>query len=150
MTPKGVKIIDHGMDAIEAQVKSLDGMGVEVGVFGDLADIATWNEYGTRTIPPRSFMRSTMDARASDIREVHRKVIAAVTLGKLQARQAMGILGTWMVAAVVKKIDSNVPPPNAPSTIRQKGSSHTLIDTGRLRASVTYRVTEDGAEEGEE
>jgi len=33
-------------------------------------------------------------------------------------------------AAVVKKIQSGVPPPNAPSTIKQKRSSKTLIDTG--------------------
>ena len=43
--------------------------------------------------------------------------------------------------AIVKKILSNVPPPNAPSTIRQKGSSKTLIDTGEMMGHVTHRQT---------
>jgi len=43
--------------------------------------------------------------------------------------------------AVVKKILSNVPPPNAPSTIRQKGSSKTLVDTGEMVGHVTHRQT---------
>lgn len=33
--------------------------------------------------------------------------------------------------------------PNAPSTIREKGSDRPLIDTGELRRSVTYIVKED-------
>ncbi|MFA5753281.1 MAG: HK97-gp10 family putative phage morphogenesis protein [Bacteroidales bacterium] len=43
--------------------------------------------------------------------------------------------------AIVKKILSNVPPPNAPSTIRQKGSSKTLVDTGEMVGHVTHRQT---------
>jgi len=39
-----------------------------------------------------------------------------------------------------EKILSNVPPENAPSTIAAKGSSHTLIDTGELLASITHIV----------
>ncbi len=39
------------------------------------------------------------------------------------------------------KILSNVPPPNAPSTIEKKGSSHTLIDSGNMLGSVSHQVT---------
>ena len=35
---------------------------------------------------------------------------------------------------------SNTPPPNKPSTIRRKGSSRTLIDTGLLLNSVQSEV----------
>jgi hypothetical protein len=31
-------------------------------------------------------------------------------------------------------------PPNAPATIRAKGSSKPLIDTGEMRQSVTYQI----------
>lgn len=48
--------------------------------------------------------------------------------------------------AVVKKILSNVPPPNAPSTIRQKGSSKTLVDTGEMVGHVTHRQTIEGGQ----
>ena len=46
---------------------------------------------------------------------------------------------------IVLKISSNIPPPNAPSTIEQKtkgkgGITRTLIDTGRLRSSIDYAI----------
>lgn len=37
-------------------------------------------------------------------------------------------------------------PPNAPSTIRGKGSDKPLIDTGQLRRSITYSVTQGTVE----
>ena len=48
--------------------------------------------------------------------------------------------------AIVKKILSNVPPPNAPSTIRQKGSSKTLVDTSEMMRHVTHRQTIKGGQ----
>lgn len=39
-------------------------------------------------------------------------------------------------------------PPNAPYTIAQKGSSNPLIDKGALRASVTWKVTDEKPTEG--
>jgi phage gpG-like protein len=39
-------------------------------------------------------------------------------------------------------------PPNAPSTVRKKGSDNPLIDTGALRSSVTYEVTSETPIEG--
>ena len=44
------------------------------------------------------------------------------------------------------KILSNVPPPNAPSTIRQKGSSKTLVDTSEMVGHVTHRQTIKGGQ----
>lgn len=38
---------------------------------------------------------------------------------------------------IIKKINSNIPPPNAPSTIKQKKSSKTLQDTGNLWTSIS-------------
>ena len=38
---------------------------------------------------------------------------------------------------IIKKINSNIPPPNAPSTIKKKKSSKTLQDTGNLWTSIT-------------
>jgi hypothetical protein len=52
-------------------------------------------------------------------------------------------LGAFGAAKIQDQIASNMPPPNAPSTIAQKGSSGTLIDTGRLRQSITWAL-DDG------
>ena len=38
--------------------------------------------------------------------------------------------------------------PNAPSTVRRKGSSKPLIDTGRMRQSVDYVIKPKGEREG--
>jgi len=55
--------------------------------------------------------------------------------------------------AIIDKINSNVPPPNAKSTIDQKGSSKTLIDQGGgsgMLGHITHRQTEvEGALHGE-
>lgn len=42
--------------------------------------------------------------------------------------------------AIVKKIISNVPPPNAESTIKKKKSSKTLVDSGDMFGHVTHRI----------
>jgi len=46
--------------------------------------------------------------------------------------------------AVVDEINSGVPPPNAPSTIKRKKSSKTLIDTGKMRQHVDHKITGEG------
>lgn len=41
---------------------------------------------------------------------------------------------------LIENIDSNMPPPNSPKTIEQKGSSHTLIDTGHMKQSIQVQI----------
>ncbi len=45
--------------------------------------------------------------------------------------------------AIIGKILSNAPPPNAPATIAKKRSSGTLRDTGEMLGHVTHRQTEE-------
>lgn len=49
-------------------------------------------------------------------------------------------LGMDLENAIRNKILSGVPPPNAPATIKAKGSSHTLIDQGTLLDSIEHTV----------
>ena len=53
-------------------------------------------------------------------------------------------IGMFLENKIREKILSGVPPPNAESTIKRKGSSHTLIDDGTLLANVTHAVETDG------
>ena len=48
--------------------------------------------------------------------------------------------GLRMVSITVDRIKKGVPPPDAPLTVRAKGGDRTLMDTGRLVSSITYRV----------
>jgi len=167
-----VTIKDRGLARIIGELREASKLHVTVGVHQDAAphvqegpqsvagseaqvvheqqptnaQIAAWNEFGTEDghVPERSFLRATIDERAKDIRAVQRKALKAVVSGKMDARQGLGVIGEFVKGAVQQKIVSNVPPPNAPSTIALKGSSMPLVDTGQLRQSITYTV-EEGA-----
>ena len=50
--------------------------------------------------------------------------------------------------AIEARIDSGVPPPNAPRTIQKKGHDLTLRDTWAYRESIEVRTSPDGVETG--
>jgi hypothetical protein len=141
---KGVKAWEKRLSAIQ----KAGSLHVTVGVHGDAERddggdaliIAGANEFGTDTIPERSFIRATVDTRRNDIANVVQKVAEKVADERVTPEAGMEIVGQWMQAAIRKRIQSNVPPPNAAITVSRKGSSHTLIDTGQLRQSITYVV----------
>lgn len=59
--------------------------------------------------------------------------------------ETVGIVAAGAVKVYMTELKT---PPNAASTIRKKGSSNPLIDTGAMRASVTYQVQVGEAQEG--
>jgi len=109
----------------------------------DIADIAMWNEVGTVHIPPRPFMRNSVDSNEGVIKGNCLKVAEAVVNG-MSAEQALDILGNMQKGLIQDSIESGGYTPNAPSTIRKKGSSTPLIDTGLMRQSVNYVVQPKG------
>lgn len=137
---------DRGWKAIGADLNDLSGRTLVVGVLGNaprhpsglnLADIATFNEFGTDTIPARSFLRSTVDENKNYDAEIRALVR---NLGARGALQALELLGMKITADVKRKIVELDEPPNAPATVEKKGSSNPLIDTGRLRQGIDYEV----------
>lgn len=133
---------DKGKAEIEKSLRRLSrNKVVAVGVLGDggVALYASANEYGTEYIPARPFVRPSIASpelkafSKQNAKDYYRGAIATLELG-------LERLGNFARGLIVKKIGSNVPPPNADSTIAMKGSSATLIDTGRMRQSITYQV----------
>lgn len=107
----------------------------------DLVSIAVWNHYGTsRGIPPRPFITVAMFKGRGEIRMNLRKIAYQVTVNGKPMTPELQKLGAFGAGKIQDQISSNMPPPNAPSTIAQKGSSGTLIDTGRLRQSITWAL----------
>jgi len=51
-------------------------------------------------------------------------------------------LGQWFKEAIQATIDSSMPPPNSPRTIRRKGHGRTLIDTRKLWESIAVEVSD--------
>lgn len=106
---------------------------------GDLIAIAVWNHEGTsRGIPPRRFVTAGIFKARGKIRGQLRTIAKAIVQAKATMKQGLARVGLAGQDAVQQQISSNMPPPNAPSTVAQKGSSSTLIDTGRLRQSITW------------
>jgi hypothetical protein len=109
-----------------------------------VAEYATYNEFGTKHTPERSFLRSWEKENRTEIVERIGKATVDVLDGKQTIFRTFGQLGVWAVRGVQRNIRDIDTPPNAPSTIKRKKSSNPLIDSGRMRQSIEYEVREGG------
>jgi phage gpG-like protein len=164
MATVAIKVIDRGWEDIKHRVEVLRSASVtcKVGVQGTqgaanhqgaaltVAQIATVHEFGKRirqpkmnrtiVIPERSFLRATVDEYRDAIARRQVLLTQGYVLGKFDLHGAMDLLGMYVVGLVKQRIANGIAPPNRPSTIRRKGSSKPLIDTGQLRNSITHKV----------
>lgn len=135
------RLLAHGALSVgvlgaEAGAAHADSVGLTVG------EIAEIHEFGLGTAPRRSFLADWADEKRSEIQQVVIKGGAALVRGKsiTSPGQLLNQIGQWAVGSIQARMATNIPPPLAPETIKRKGSSVSLIDTGQLRSSVTYRV----------
>jgi len=159
ITPQGKKLF--------AELKKLAELDVQVGFTADkkgynqshtavdaadydsgasVAEVACWNEFGTRTkdggqaIPERPFMRQSFDNHRDTIKVMLSHQLEAVVTGKSDADKAMRAIGAMQVGLIQHEIRNGGFVENAESTRRQKGSSAPLINEGRMIQSVHYVV----------
>lgn len=93
-------------------------------------------------IPERSFLRSTFDEREAEWHEFFSSNIDRILAGEITANQIYEQLGAKIASNIQNKIKETSSPSNAPSTIANKGVDNPLINTGRLRQSVTWKVVD--------
>lgn len=106
-----------------------------------IGEIASIHEFGLGSCPQRSFLQGWADENPGLINTTVSKGAAALVRGSLSTPlQFLNQFGSWAVGQVQLRMAQSIPPPLAPETIRRKGSSVTLIDTGQLRSSITFRV----------
>lgn len=159
------KLIDRDLGMLDfiKRIREVKDARVHVGVLADdskggaregdltVAEIAAILEYGTKDghIPARPFLRHTFDAHREEMEKIGEKLIGQAVDGKITVDKALGIMGAKLSAEVKKCITSGpgVPPPNAPSTIKAKGSSRPLVDTGRLVNAITWAIVPAGEKE---
>jgi hypothetical protein len=160
---------DHGfLRKVKADVSGKIKGSVKIGIIGKQAEefveddegnkseftmarMAGVHEYGmvintenaTIHIPQRSFIRSTV-AQNADYKHLVSglfiKVLQGAFTGDQSLKMALSILGAKVKGDIQQAIAKGIKPKNAASTIKAKGSSTPLIDTGRLRGSITYEV----------
>lgn len=94
----------------------------------------------TIVIPERSFIRSTIDKNASNYRKLINRLAGEVYGAKLTTMRALDLLGLKVVSDMQRTIRAGIAPPNKPATIRRKGSSKPLIDSGVLLKSLKHKV----------
>lgn len=105
-----------------------------------LLNVAVWNNFGTSNIPRRDFMTKgtqNMNEKASPIAK---RFMKDINSGKIEADAVLEQMGVAATGALQLTIRDLKDPPNAPITVRMKGSSNPLVDTGLLVGSVTFAV----------
>lgn len=141
------------VDDFVKSMKEASGSYVAIGLHSDagqypdgtsVVQVGLWNEFGTENIPERAWMRSTIDENMEQLNQMRDKLLGEVTEGKTTVKHALEQLGFRIQTLLQNKIKSNMPPPNAPSTVEHKRhegvAPRTLIETGLLLRSVTYKV----------
>lgn len=141
--------------------KELDGVTLKVGVQGSdttvrrgkggaiqntnqpLAVVAAVHEFGLNKMPQRSFLRSAYDENKATINQMIDNVANGAITG-MSVGTALNQLGNAVQGMVQKKIVNGPFTPNAPATIKRKGSDRPLIDTGHLRQSIRYVIQKGG------
>ena len=88
-------------------------------------DVGLWHEFGTKTLPERSFLRSAISENHDSYKKLNRANLKLVQQRNLTMDQALGRLGAEAQADVVAKIDA-LP----------------LVDTGLLKQSIKHVVLE--------
>ena len=161
--PKPVLIDkDLGWDAIRAQLdRDSGGAHVTVGIQqdsvreqedgnapADMVQIAAFQEFGTKTIPERSFIRAWHDSATPQIQRLIQRLAIQYIDGKITMDVLLAKLGVFAQGGMRKYLRNLKEPPNKASTIRAKGSSNPLIDTGQLLAFIHYVANKRGVEVG--
>ena len=156
-------LAELGSKAVGSLKKALKGvldepqLTLSVGVFSDakregskttVAQYASYNEFGTTRIPPRPFLRPTLEERQEEWTEaIKGSASASLKSGQFNNRSILELIGQRAVKDVQARIKSNVPPPNAPATVARKKAKGidpviTLVETGLMHASVEYKIEE--------
>lgn len=150
-------------------LKELTRTHIEIGIFGEddseILMVAHVNEFGCQievtdkmrnylraiglplknetthiNIPERSFIRSGYDQEKNKIIDKIGPLLEQVIQLQLPVDTFLETLGEYTVGLIQQYLTDIRGPKNHPFTVRQKGSSNPLIDTGRLRQSITYKV----------
>jgi hypothetical protein len=153
---------------IEKEIKKLDKSFVKIGVNEargqkqhpgntkrnknapndppTVVQVAFWNEFGTKNIPQRPFLKTSFDQNRSFLNSEIDKELEAILMGKTTVKKALPSLGFKAKTKVIETIDKALTwaAKLAPSTVKAKskgalrGPNQPLIDSGRLRSSIDY------------
>ena len=146
-----VKFKDKGFKLIKRKLTELGTLSLTLGFQGpkaaqlyptgaNVATVATFQEFGTGTIPARSFLRASMfEFRDKITRLFALAVQRMIKQPKLSAQATLERVGASVVKLIERKIEAARAwaKANAPSTVANKGHDFPLHETDLLSKSVT-------------
>lgn len=138
--------IERGMSSLTVGVHEDEGLHHEASSWRDttVAEVALWNEFGTdNNIPPRSFMRSTMDKNAFRYQRILNLQAIKIYEGKQTVKGSLLHIGKIIAADMRKAVRDMAFPPNKPSTIAAKGFNDPLIETEQLAKAIKHKLSGD-------
>lgn len=146
------------VDEIVRVIKALSTTYVEIGIVGpgkkyegglNTIAIATIHEYGVNlidktgrhlNIPERSFIRASFDAKQSKFDRMEADLEKVINL-EMDVDAFFKEVGEYCVGLIQEYIIEDLKSPALqPATIKAKGSSGLLRDTGNLVSSIDYKI----------
>ena len=133
---------------------------VEVGILGIDGDLkgdnpkttileyAVYNEFGTKHIPPRPFMRNAFESNSQAISNYIEARVNDILEGQITGRKALMQIGEYIRGLIIQSIATatNWAEPLSSKTLKakfKKGSNNnkTLIEDRFLIKSIRYQIT---------
>jgi hypothetical protein len=131
-----------GLAEFSKKLKAKPKEHLRIGVFGERnATLASIHEFGTSRIPARPFVSPPLRAKSSEWRaDLYRAFMAG---GPSAFLRRLAIVGELAVLAIRNGIleGAGIPPANSAATIKQKGSSRPLVDSGQMLRAIAYKVS---------
>lgn len=130
---------------LKSACEEMAGKKIVVGIVGDVDSevltVARVHEYGTETMPERSFLRASFDADQEKLGKIVSGQILKVLDGKTTADAAANAIGAQAAQLVQNFIDDNRVKPQ--SDFSRKTQQTTLYETGtHIRDRIAYEVEE--------
>lgn len=134
-------MVEIGILGVDKDLKGKDGKTT-------VLNYAVYNEFGTKTISPRPFMRRTIENNGKEISDYINKRTEEVIDGKISGRQALMQIGEFIRGKITLNIATATKwaTPLSSNTLKKKlkkGSNNTKIlkDEGFLVKYIRYQIT---------
>lgn len=128
--------------ALRAAYRKRQAKGIQTPIKGsdasiNVASVAFFQEYGTKTIPPRPFFRTMIRIKSP---EWGPALAYQLRNNGFDAQKALAVLGEGIAGQLRESVINTNSPPLRPSTIAAKGFAKPLIDTAHMLMSIDYEI----------
>lgn len=152
LTPLGKKIEKLHR---EMQAARTGGPNVRVGILqsefksqhksetkeqASIGEVALFNEFGTKRIPERPFIRGSYQKYIKAWRKLIHEQVDLAYQGKKDLDTILKLVGLKIQADMKRFVVELKSPPNAPVTAERKKSNNPLIHTGQMINSIHFQI----------